>query len=189
VLYAEERGPRDLELKERFPDRAFYRLSEDLPPGKPTGGRLTIDRLRVEAGPTVTLRLRLTNPTDRPLAVAYLSDGEQVWSQTLDESSSRGRGYEVTWTVAAPGNSDAPSSVVRLSESGVLALGLDVPGNADAGRDQRWERRVSFRVLDGGNRLELLRPGQGWAQEDGPDGAWQSAGADNPVEDLDLSAD
>ncbi|WP_158550799.1 glycosyltransferase family 39 protein [Geodermatophilus sp. TF02-6] len=185
VLYAEQRGAADLALAARFPDRALYRLSEDLPPGEDTGGRLTMDRLRVDAGPTVTLRLRLTNPTDRPVAVAYLSDGRRVWSRTLDRASSRGRVYEVTWTLAAPGAASADPDAVRLPDAGVLAAGLDVREADDAGRPgRRWERRVAHRPVDGGARLELLRPGQGWARDDAPGSGWVQAAVGNPVEDL-----
>jgi hypothetical protein len=185
VLYAEQRGAADLALADRFPDRTLYRLSEDLRPGQTTGGRLTLDRLRVDAGPTVTLRLRVTNPTDRPVAVAYLSDGEQVWSQVLDRASSRGRVYEVTWTVAAPGAASDHPEAIPLPGAGVLAAGLDVRTVEAADRPgRRWERRVAHRAVDDGARLELLRPGQAWARDDAPGSGWVQAAAGHPVEDL-----
>jgi 4-amino-4-deoxy-L-arabinose transferase-like glycosyltransferase len=185
VLYAEQRGAADLALADRFPDRTLYRLSEDLRPGQTTGGRLTLDRLRVDAGPTVTLRLRVTNPTDRPVAVAYLSDGEQVWSQVLDRASSRGRVYEVTWTVAAPGAASDHPEAIPLPGAGVLAAGLDVRTAEAADRPgRRWERRVAHRAVDDGARLELLRPGQAWARDDAPGSGWVQAAAGHPVEDL-----
>jgi hypothetical protein len=185
VLYAEQRGAADLALADRFPDRTLYRLSEDLRPGQTTGGRLTLDRLRVDAGPTVTLRLRVTNPTDRPVAVAYLSDGEQVWSQVLDRASSRGRVYEVTWTVAAPGAASDHPDAISLPGAGVLAAGLDVRTAEVADRPgRRWERRVAHRAVDDGARLELLRPGQAWARDDAPGSGWVQAAAGHPVEDL-----
>jgi hypothetical protein len=185
VLYAEQRGAADLALADRFPDRTLYRLSEDLRPGQTTGGRLTLDRLRVDAGPTVTLQLRVTNPTDRPVAVAYLSDGEQVWSQVLDRASSRGRVYEVTWTVAAPGAASDHPEAIPLPGAGVLAAGLDVRTAEAADRPgRRWERRVAHRAVDDGARLELLRPGQAWARDDAPGCGWVQAAAGHPVEDL-----
>jgi hypothetical protein len=185
VLYAEQRGVADLALADRFPDRTLYRLSEDLPPGEATGGRLTLDRLRVDAGPAVTLRLRVTNPTDRPVAVAYLSDGEQVWSKVLDRASSRGRVYEVTWTVAAPGAAGPGPDAVPLPGAGVLAAGLDVRTAEAADRPgRRWERRVAHRTVDDGARLELLRPGQAWTRDDAPGSGWVQSAAGHPVEDL-----
>ncbi|MGY1690807.1 glycosyltransferase family 39 protein [Geodermatophilus sp. SYSU D01105] len=187
VLYAEERSPGVFALLDRFPDRTFSRLAEDLPPGELTGGDLAIERLTVESGPTVTLRARLTNPTDRPVVVAYLDDGETVRTQVLDRASARGRSYEVAWTVAAPGAAAGPDAV-RLPAGvapGELAVGLDLRGSADGDRPgRRWERRVAARVVDGGATVEVLRPGRGFARDDAPGSSWVEAGADNPVEDL-----
>jgi len=187
VLYAQERGPDDLALLDRFPDRTLYRLSEDLPPGGPTGGRLTLDRLAVERGPTVTLRARLTNPTDRPVVVASLTVGDTVVTRTLDRASSRGRTYEVTWTVAAPAATPG-ADAVRLPSGaapGEIAVGLDLRGAGDVDRPgRRFERRVAFRCVDEGATVEVLRPGRGWARDDAPGSTWVEAGADNPVEDL-----
>ncbi|HEX2072230.1 MAG TPA: glycosyltransferase family 39 protein [Geodermatophilus sp.] len=190
VLYAEDRGATPFELLDRYPDRPMYRLSEDLPPGETTGGRLSMDLLRVDAGPVVTLRVRLTNPTDRPVAVAYLTDGRTVWSRPLDEASTRGRTYEVSWTVAAPGAAAASSGeVVRLPagrSAGVLAVGFDLrrAGEASEQPGCRWERRMAYRLPDGTGRVELLRPGQGWARDDAPGSQWLQANVGNPVEEL-----
>jgi hypothetical protein len=161
VLYAEQRGAADLALAERFPGRSLHRLSEDAdaPP--------VVEPLRVDAGPQVALRLRLDTPTDRPDAVAYLIAGDRTWEQRLPPSG------EVTWTVGTgPG-------AVPLPGSGVLAVGLAVPG--DDGPAARWERRMAFRTVDGGARVELLRPGQAWARVDG---GWVPDGVGSPVEEV-----
>ncbi|MGY1641741.1 glycosyltransferase family 39 protein [Geodermatophilus sp. SYSU D00703] len=188
VLYAEERGPGDFALLDRFPDRALYRLSEDLPPGGVTGGDLAIDRLTVDAGPEVTLRARLTNPTDRPVVVATLAVGDTVLRRTLDRASTRGRTYEVAWTVAAPAAAAPGPDGVRLpagAPTGELAVGLDLRTAGDGDRPgRRWERRVAYRCLDRGATVEVLRPGRGWARDDAPGSPWVEAGADNPVEEL-----
>jgi hypothetical protein len=190
VLYAEDRGAQDFTLVDRYPDRPLYRLSQDLPPGKTTGGRLTLDRLRLDAGPAVTVRLRMTNPTDRTVAVAYLTDGHTLWSQQLDLASTRGRTYDVSWTVAAPGSADLPAEwTARLPAgpgTGVLAAGLELraPGTAPGTPGRRWERRIAYRLVDGAARVELLQPGQAWACDDVPGADWVEAAADNPVGEI-----
>jgi hypothetical protein len=189
VLYAEDRGPADLVLAHRYPDPGLYRFSEDLPRGATTGGRLRLDRLRVETGASVTLRLRLTNPTDRPVAVAYLTDGHRTEWRTLDEASSRGRGYDVSWTVAAPGAGAAPGATGgRLPvapPAGVLVVGVDLrPAGAAERRGERWEQRIPYRLVDGGTEVETLRPGQGWHRADRPRAVWVPAATGNPVENL-----
>jgi hypothetical protein len=162
VLHAEQRGAADLALAERFPGRSLHRLSEDAdaPP--------VVEPLRVDAGPQVTLRLRLTAPAGRPDAVAHMTVGDGTHEQPLPPSG------EVTWTVGTgPG-------AVPLQGSGVLAVGLVVPG--DDGPAGRWERRMAFRTVDGGARVELLRPGQAWARTGG--GPWVPDAVDSPVEEL-----
>lgn len=187
VLYAEDRGAEDFRLVDRYPGRALYRLSEDLPPGRTTGGPLTLDRLRVTAGSAVVLRQRLTNPTDRPVAEAYLRIGETVWSQPLDQASARGRTYDVTWTLTAPGSatSSAPGAVALPADpaSGLLAAGLSVrpPGQAASGADRRWERRTAFRLAQGSQQVQLLGPGTGWTHGDSPGADWTELAAGNPV--------
>ena len=182
VLYAEQRGAADLAVAARFPDRTLHRLSEDVPPGRVSGGPLTLERLGVDAGPAVTLRLRMTNPTDHPVAVAYLRAGDRTYEQTLDEASSRGRVHEVTWTVAAPGAASTDPAAVPLPGDGVMAVGLESrePGRTSPG--PRWERRVAHRAVDDGHAVELLRPGQGWARS--PGGGWRVAAAGHPVEEV-----
>jgi dolichyl-phosphate-mannose-protein mannosyltransferase len=188
VLYAEDRGAENFALVDRYPGRSLYRLSEETAPGETTGGRLGMDLLHIDAGPTVGLDLRLTNPTDRTVAVAYVTDGRQVWSRTLDEASSRGRAYEMAWTIAAPDAAiSLPEGGVRLPAgptSGVLAVGVNLrgPGETAASSGRRWEQRFPYRLVDGMTRVELLKPGQGWMGDDDPGSAWvQLDGVDDPV--------
>jgi hypothetical protein len=169
VLYAEQRGAADLALAERFPGRSLHRLSED------DDGLPVVEPLRVDAGPQVTLRLRLTVPPDASGAVAYLRAGGRTYEQPVGPSG------EVTWTVAAPGTAADPGAVV-LPDDGVLAVGLAARFSGDDGPGDRWERRVAHRTVDGGERVELLRPGQAWARADG--GNWVPDAAGSPVAEV-----
>jgi len=169
VLYAEQRGAADLALAARFGDRSPYRLSQD------DEGPPVVEPLRVDAGPQVALRLRLAVPAGAPSAVAYLRVGDRTYEQPPGPSG------EVTWTLAAPGAAADPGAVV-LDDGGVLAAGLAVRAPGDDGPGDRWERRIAHRTVDGGARVELLRPGQAWARTDG--GGWAPDAAGSPVEEL-----
>ncbi|HZH19432.1 MAG TPA: hypothetical protein VEZ18_04490 [Geodermatophilus sp.] len=169
VLYAEQRGAADLALAERFPGRSLHRLAED------ADGVPVVEPLRVDTGAQVPLRLRLTDPTGGSDAVAYLRVGDRTWEQPLDPSG------EVTWTVAAPGAAPSDPAAVVLPDDGVLAVGLAVRSSGDDGRGARWERRVAFRTVDGGARVELLRPGHAWARVDG---RWVPDAVGSPVEEV-----
>jgi hypothetical protein len=182
VLYAEDRGGADFELVDRHPDRALYRLTQELPAGRLTGGTLTLDHLQVEAGPTLPVPLRIDGLPAGP-AVAYVRlDGTTVASRALD-----GTADELTWTVAPQTAAVPPSpDVVALpSASGVLAVGVDLrsPDSPDS-PGRRWERRIAYRVVDGGTRVELLQPGQGWFHDDDPGAGWVQQATDNPVREL-----
>jgi hypothetical protein len=186
VLYAEDRGGLDLDVVDDHPDRALYRLTQELPAGRTTGGTLTLDRLRVETAAALPVHLRIDAAPAGQVAVAYAAlDGTLVASHALDTASDA----DLTWTVAAPGAAAPPTpDVVALPASahqGVLAVGVDVrsPDRPDsAGR--RWERRIAYRVVDGGTRIELLRPGQGWFHGDAPGAGWEPQASLNPVHDL-----
>jgi hypothetical protein len=114
-------------------------------------------------------------------------DGDTVTSQVLDAGA--GDGSDLTWTVAAPGAAQpAAPGVVALpagSEAGVLAVGVDVrsPDRPDS-PGRRWERRIAYRVVDGGTRVELLRPGQGWFHGDAPGAGWEQQAEANPVREV-----
>jgi hypothetical protein len=189
VLYAETRGPLDFELVDRYPDRPLYRLNQELPPDRTTGGELSMDLLRVESGPTLTLRLRVKNPTARAVVVVYLFGASEPQYRTLDATSTYNESYDVTWTLAAPG-ADAPTAtdLVRLPtgpDSGVLSVGLDVRNPGAPGiHGRRWEQRMPYRVVAGGTRLELLRPGQAWKIDDTAGAIWQQNATGNPVVEL-----
>ncbi len=169
VLYAEQRGAADLALAERFPGRSLHRLVED------ADGAPVVEPLRVDAGARVPLRLRLSDPAGRADAVAYLRVGDRTWEQPLAPSG------EVTWTVAAPGAGPSDPAAVVLPDDGVLAVGLAARSPGEDGPGARWERRVAFRTVDGGVRVELLRPGHAWARVDG---GWVPDGVGSPVEEL-----
>jgi hypothetical protein len=164
VLYAEQRGAADLALAGRFPDRSLHRLSED------DEGPPVVEPLRVDAGQRLTLDLRVS---PRPGGVAYLRVGDRTYEQPLPPTG------EVSWTVAAPGAAAGPGAVV-LDEDGVLAVGLAARSPGDDGPGDRWERRVAHRTVDGGTRVELLRPGQAWAHTDG---GWEPDASGSPVEE------
>jgi 4-amino-4-deoxy-L-arabinose transferase-like glycosyltransferase len=185
VLYAAERSAaEDLALAARYPDRALYRLSEDLAPEQMTGGRLTMERLHVDTGPALPLRVRLTSPADGTVAVAYLYDGVTQRTRRLDGVPAAGRSDEVGWTVAAPGAAAPGEDAVRLPAgrtSGVIAVGLAV--RAADGTERRWEERIPYRLVDGGTQVQVMRPGVRWSRGPGPGAPWVQATAGSPVAD------
>lgn len=189
VLYAAQRGGADLELAARFPDRALYRLEQDLPPRRTTGGRLSLQRLRVDAGPSVTVSFRLTDPGGLSDPPATVEGGDVPRSRPLGPAT--GGGWDVSWTVVAPGAPPPAGTpedeVVRLpagATSGVLTAALADAGSGAAGDApaRAWAQRIAYRVVDGGARVELLVPGEGWARAGDPGTDWAPQAVGNPVQ-------
>jgi hypothetical protein len=103
-LYAVDRGPENVEYLARS-DRTPYRLFttfRDGPSSDDLRTESTVKRLRLERGPQMTLRARITNTTDSPVVTAYLDTGAGSEEIVLDRASHRGATYDVGWTVAAP---------------------------------------------------------------------------------------
>ena len=64
-----------------------------------------------------------------------------------------------------------------------MGIELRGPGDGATRPGIRWERRIAYRLVDGGAAVQLLLPGQGWTCDDRPGAAWESAATGNPVAD------
>ena len=167
VLYAEDRGAENFALFDRFPDRRVYQLVQQHEAGdelmEPS---LVPTPLRLEHGDELSLDLKVTNPTDRPHVTAYISDGRTRREQRLDDHSGWGDAYEVSWRLTDRDDPDGIAAdegtfVPESSDAGMLVVGLAV-GDTAADRQQRWERHVPYRTVDG--EVQLIRPGLGFEQ-------------------------
>jgi 4-amino-4-deoxy-L-arabinose transferase-like glycosyltransferase len=166
VLYAEDRKAANFALFDRFADRGIYELVQQHEPDddllEPS---LVPTRLRLERGYDLPLDLKVTNPTNRTHVIAYISDGQRRREQFVDDNSRWGDAYSVTWRLAA---SDAPDGVptdegpfvLRSSDAGMLTVGFAVDDTPTTDGDQRWERRLPYRTVDG--EVQLIRPGFGY---------------------------
>ncbi|MBM9469254.1 DUF7846 domain-containing protein [Nakamurella leprariae] len=184
VLYAEDRGAEDFAVLDRFGDRAAFRLSHALPGGQVLGGPVRLDRLTVDRGARIELRIELDLPDDATAdpdpgrsVVAYVGDGTtDLQTRPVPDPADAGERIELGWTVAAPDAATGPAGddpVVRLPgdrSSGVLAVGVQLGGTDGTGA--RWELRLPYRVIDGGRQLEVLQPGQSWSRPAGTGAGW-----------------
>ncbi len=162
IVYAIDRGPEDLTLIAQRADRIPYRQSTNLTPRNPpttTIPTITMTRLRVVHGRTVTLHARIVNRTGAPVVMAYLQVGNQRETRTLDTASRTGAVYDVTWMIGVsdPGATGLVPLTDRLGTATIGTATAQAPG--DAPDRDRWEQQFPYRVVN--TEAQVLAPGRG----------------------------
>jgi 4-amino-4-deoxy-L-arabinose transferase-like glycosyltransferase len=172
VLYAADRGDRNIELIDRMPDRTPYRQSASFrgdllgPSEKPNTPTIEVTPLTVQRGREIELRARITNVNGASVVAAYLrfaGERRERW-RTVATNSTKGAAYDVRWRLTLPerGGGD------ETDASGTVTLPLPAPGGSlqvgvGFGSSERQARRplarsvMPFRVEDS-SEIELLLP-------------------------------
>jgi hypothetical protein len=178
VLYAVDVGPDLAELLDRYPDRTAFRIQRQLRPGDDlVEQRPTLQPLRKVSGGAVTITATVVNTSGKKHVTAFLRSGDETVRVVLDDASSEGRSYEVTWTlragdgleVTAEGGREPVSG--RLAERGELALGASFSASADAEDPDRVERRYDHRTGDDGT-VDLVTGEKEWTRVGAPFSTW-----------------
>jgi hypothetical protein len=161
VVYAADDGPGDFAALDRFPDRTAARMRTELRPGDPLlDPTRFVERLRVSHGRSITLRFRVVNTAGTPTVTTTLHVGDIDRSVVLDRASTRGKSYDVAWTVSSAPTalpSSSASTVVLPDASGTVEVEADLsaPGRAT----DRYQRRYPYVVA--GDQARVLTPGWG----------------------------
>jgi hypothetical protein len=180
VLYARDRGARNVELLERMPNRRAYRLVRELEPGEDIGKVPVVVKLQsVVRGRDVRFRTRIVNRSGDPTVVAYARVGRRTHQRVLDTRSSKGATYDVTWVVSPGGvGYEGPPAAARRVRSkpapGIVAVGASFGRNPRAKHPDAAERRYYVRTRDGrGDRsTEVLSADEQWTYFGRPLRAW-----------------
>ncbi len=168
VLYAVDRGPRNLDLIRAMPDRVPWsqRLNVDsdnlLPRRHPKDFELTYERLELLRGGGLSLSVRVRNTVGRPTVVVGVGVGERAVWRTLATDSRLGDTYEATFTAgpAGAGNVDLPLDDGYATLAVTAGFGWDV---GMARKTPLAQVRYDYR-LEGGE-LEVLDPGESLVAE------------------------
>jgi 4-amino-4-deoxy-L-arabinose transferase-like glycosyltransferase len=165
IVYALDRGAENLDLIAAHPDRTPYMQLTDVVQGNGIAPsrvpKITLERAQIVRGDAIVLHLRVTNPTDSPVVVAYLRVGASTISRVLSTDAEKDATFETDWVVGGPGA--AGDDIVRLTDPrGAFALGVGSAATADrALTARRVEERLSYRIV--GSTVEVLTPGGGVA--------------------------
>ncbi len=156
VLYATDRGGHNLELIERYPERAVYREeaslhADDLGPREhPNTPKVRLTPLSVVHGEAVTLEARVENTSGEPAVVAVLEIDGRRERLVVATDSQRGDLYTLRWTLIR----DTP----RPSSSGPSSSGTtDLDAERDNVRTLGKEfGSVTVRVGFGGSAEDVV---------------------------------
>jgi hypothetical protein len=164
ILYATDRGAENLDLIAARPERRVYyertnltteqTLNDfDLP--VPT---ITVTQMHVERAPSLAVRVRVSNPTDDPVVVAYIRVGSHIEQRTLSTTARKGQSFETTWFVAPPEAAAGTGAVPLDDPRRTMVAGAGsgtTPDNALTPR--HVQQRFVYRVDSGS--AEMLTPG------------------------------
>ena len=169
LLYAVDRGPGNLRMIAAHPDRAPY-LQSKLPEPDGSGARstITVTKLHVVSGSTVTVHARLTNRTASPTVVAYAQIAGTTVTHTLDTTSHEGATYDVDWVVRSGGLlGDGSNELTAPPGAFTLAIGFGAGTSGDVAlAARRLEQQFGARsvVRDGHPVIDVVAPGRGVRQ-------------------------
>jgi 4-amino-4-deoxy-L-arabinose transferase-like glycosyltransferase len=152
VLFAADEGAFNLDMIARYPDRVAYLEKTSVTPEKsspndhPETPVISLVKLHVLRGHTVTFHTQITNTTGDPVVVAEFRVGGHLERRTLATDSTKGSVYETDWVVP----------VASASPVGDITVRAGFGASAEAAATASLRQVFGSRVSDG--RLEVLLP-------------------------------
>jgi hypothetical protein len=176
VLYAVDRGPRNVDLLEQMPDRQAYRLVRELQPGQDISHwPVVVKPQSVVRGPAVEFRTTIVNRSGAPTVTTYARWGAHEYRRVLDRASRKDEEYEVAWTLSPDGvtftGPDASASRTQIRRrAGTFTVGATFAARAHVARADSSERRYTARTRVGST--EVLTADEQWTYFAPPIRAW-----------------
>jgi hypothetical protein len=134
-------------------------------------------------------KLRLVNPTGHPYVYTYIWNNGQAETYLLDDTSRRGRTYDVAWTVTPQkilfqGTFQAKqSSFKTLSPGPYLAVAVAFSDSPARVTQHIFERRFWFTFTEDG-QIKVFFPPEEWHNPRWPDeSGWQMEDIDSVMTD------
>lgn len=182
LLYARDRGARNVELIERSRNRQAFRLVRQIEPGRELGQiPVVVKPQSVTRGAELAVLATVINTSGKKTVTAYARFGNSVQRRLLSTDSERGDRFDVTWTVGPdglrytgpPARRMRPIKVRKTARRGVLVVGATfarTPAAKDPDAVERWYYARVTR--DGDGQIELLTADEEWTRFGTPIHAW-----------------
>ncbi len=182
LLYARDRGARNVDLLDRTPNRRAFRLVRQIEPGRELGQiPVVVKPQSVVRGPEVAVLTTIVNSSGKKTVTAYARFGSSVQRRLLTTTSKQGEQFDVTWTVGPkglhytgpPARRMRPIKVQKAARRGVLVVGATFARSPAAKDPDAVERWYYTRVVrDSGRQVELLTADEEWTRFGTPIHAW-----------------
>ncbi len=198
ILYALDRGARNIDLIDGYKDRRAYRLISELPTGTDLERvPVQVRRQSVARGASVTFDTTVTNNDGAPVVIAYICRGQKIDRQLLDTDSRKGERYQVQWTIEPDaitfeGHSERSLGVEPSStrhgrcgprRADTIALGASFGATVSTPDPVRAEWRTYGRTSKRttGEVVEILTAPEQWIRFGGEIGSWLPADVGNAL--------
>jgi hypothetical protein len=122
--------------------------------------------MHVRRAPTLAIHLRVTNPSDDPVVIAYLRVGQHVEQRILSTTATKGDVFDTDWGVAASATVTPGTDVVGLDaplRTVVVGAGWGAT-SASASKLKQILQRFSYRIE--GTNVEMITPGRMFTEID-----------------------
>jgi arabinofuranosyltransferase len=141
-----------------------------------------LDRYAYVRGPKITVRARAHNPTSYPFVTTYVWNDFRFSSYALDDASSAGRTYELTWEITPrrarlvePRGAAVKADFAGLRKRGYFTISLALSERAGGHIRDLYEYRYSYEVDANGLTVQR-QPSPMWIH-DFPTGKWHDQAA------------
>jgi hypothetical protein len=158
-VVAQDGGPTNFDVIDRFPDRTPVAFHAVFDPGEPLFVRYAPMLVIVERGASLPRTFEVTDEAGGHRVVAYarLDDG-RTFEQLVDASSVPGLRRTFEWRLSAR---DEPRvAEVLLGEQGWIELGVRFDNLDGTVTEAEHKLDFGYRVREG--EVQLLRPGRAW---------------------------
>ena len=150
LLYARDRGARNVKLLEQTPDRRAFRLVRQIEPGGELGQLpVVVKPQSVIRGGELTVHATIINSAGKKTVTAYARFGKSVQRRLLSTNATKDEQFDVTWTLGPdglrysgpPARRMRPIKVRDAARRGMLVVGATFarsPSVKDPDGVERW---------------------------------------------------
>jgi len=191
VLYAADRQEKNLELFDRFPQRAIYRLQQGEGSERGSRHRPSVRKLtRATFDRDITIDVSARNVTGDPVVMLYTALWFDQVSCVLDDESTMDASYSQRVTIDTEGVTlhcqDGDHRMALPPDSASVSIGVAIGADKTVNNSALFEYR--FLTRSPGEDVELITPPDQWRRDPTVYGKWCTTD-ENPAVEVRMPVD